>query len=129
MANYDVSIRINPNINPNKINNYEFNTESYERLKINIERIERILTDSINIEITKQSFELLNRVMKDSFSKISSVFDQYDFDEIAKKLRFSLDEMADAAGVKQIEALQNINFSKVFSDSFYHEKCNEASDL
>ncbi len=73
MANYDVSIRINPNINPNKINNYEFNTESYERLKINIERIERILTDSINIEITKQSFELLNRVMKDSFSKFISI--------------------------------------------------------
>lgn len=124
---YDASIRINADLD--KIGNYEINTESIKRLKQTTARMEKILADSFNIQATRQSIEMLNMVAKDSFTKLSSMFEQYSFEEKLKDLRLSFAEIADAIGLKQIEALQSIDFSRVFRDSFYQRKYNEASQI
>ena len=129
MANYDASIRINTNISPDKIYNYQLNTESIERLRKSIERMERILTDSFNIQTTKQSFELLNKAAEDSFKKLSLVFEKCDYANMMKEIRFTVSAIYEKIGIKQLEILQNIDFGKLFKESFYQERYNEASDL
>lgn len=129
MAEYDASIRIKTNISPDKVNSYEINTESLERLKENIERMSRILADSFDIQTTMQSFEVLNRVVKDSFAKLSPVFEQYNYDDLLKGIRFTVSEMADKIGMSQLEVFQNIDFGRVFRDSFYQGKYDEASKM
>ncbi len=129
MANYDASIRINTNISPDKIYNYQLNTESIERLRKSIERMERILTDSFNIQTTKQSVELLNKAAEDSFKKLSLVFEKCDYANMMKEIRFTVAEIYEKIGIKQLEILQNIDFGKLFKESFYQERYNEASDL
>ncbi len=124
---YDASIRIKADLD--KIGNYEINTESIKRLKETFAEIEKVIASSFNVQATKQSVEILNRVVKDSFSGLSSIFEQYDFEEMVKELRLSFDEMVDAIGLKQIKTLQSIDFSKIYRDSFYHEKYNEASKM
>lgn len=129
MADYDASIRINTNISPDKMNSYEINTESFERLNKNIERLKQSVKDSFNPQFTKMSMEILNQDVQESFSKLFSVLRQYDFEEMLKDFRFSVNEMADAMNLAQIKTLQNIDFSRVFRDSFYREKYDEASDM
>lgn len=129
MADYDASIRINTKISPDKMNSYEINTESFERLNKNIERLKQSVKDSFNPQFTKMSMEILNQDVQESFSKLFSVLRQYDFEEMLKDFRFSVNEMADAMNLAQIKTLQNIDFSRVFRDSFYREKYDEASDM
>ena len=63
--------------------------------------------------------------MKDSFSKLSPMLEQYNFEEALNGIRYSFAEMADVIGLKNIEILQNIDFSRVFKDSFYRERYDE----
>ena len=91
--------------------------------------MEKTLVASINTESIKESMELLNTVMKDSFSKLSPMLEQYNFEEALSGIRYSFAEMADAIGLKNIEILQNIDFSRVFKDSFYRERYDEASQM
>lgn len=129
MANYDASIRINTDINFDKISNYEINIESINRLKETIAKLEKTIAASFNIQTTMQSFEVLNRMMKDSFAKLSPIFEQYNYDDLLKGIRFTFAEMAETTNVKQMEALQSIDFSKLFRDSFYRERYDEASQM
>ncbi len=78
---YDGSIRINTNINPKDISNHEINQESIKRLKESLAGIEKIMADYYNPQRLKQSFEALNRVMKDSFA---TVFEQNNYDYMLK---------------------------------------------
>lgn len=91
--------------------------------------MKKILTDSINIQTTTQSFEMLNAAVEDSFKKLSSVFEKYDYEDMLKGIRFSIAEMSEKIGIKQLETLQNIDFGKLFKDSFYQERYNEASNM
>lgn len=129
MANYDASIRMNTDISLDKISNYEINTESINRLKETIAKLEKTIAASFNIQTTMQSFEALSRMMKDSFAKLSPVFEQYNYDDLLKDIRFTVAEMADKIGMEQLEAFQNIDFGRLFRDSFYQEKYNEASKM
>lgn len=129
MAEYDGSIRVNTNISPDKVNNYEINTESFERLKENIERMGRILTDSLDIQTTRISMEILNQNIQESLKKLSSSLMQYNYDDLLKGIRFTVSEMADRIGMSQLEAFQNIDFGRVFRDSFYQGKYDEASKM
>lgn len=129
MANYDASIRISTNISPDRIYNYELNTESFKRLRESVEKMARILTDSFNIQTTKQSFELLKRVAENSFKESLSVFEQYDYASMMKEVRFAIAEMYEKIGIKQLETLQNIDFGKLFKESIYQERYNKASDI
>lgn len=126
---YDGSIRIDTNIYPNSIPNYEINTESIKRLREMTAKIEKTLTASINTESIKKSIEMLNAVMKDNFLKLSPTLEQYNFEEVLKGIRYSFAEMADVVGLTNIETLQNIDFSRVFRDSLYRERYNEASQM
>lgn len=129
MANYDASIRINTNISPDKICSYEINTKSIKRFKESLSKMEKIITETFNFQTTNQTFEMFSRFMKDNFSIISPVFKQNNFEEMKKFLRLSFDEMSDAMGLKNFEALRNIDFSKIFRDSFYQMQYDEASKM
>lgn len=129
MANYDASIRINTSISLDKICSYEINTESIKRLQESISRMEKILTESFDFQTINQTFEMFSRFMKDNFSKISPEFKQNNFEEMGQFLRLSFDEMSDTLGLKNIEALRNIDFSKIFRDSFYREQYDEAGKM
>ncbi len=124
---YDGSIRINTNINRNNIPNYEINQESIKRLTETIARTGKIIDDYYNPQRLKQSVETLRMVMEDSFGKLSPLFKQYNYSDMLKSLNYSFSEMADTIGLKHMEALQNIDFSRLFIDPFYCEKYNEAS--
>lgn len=126
---YDGSIRIDTNINPNSIQSYEINAESIKRLREITSKVEKTLAASINTESFKKSMEMLNAVMKDSFLKLSPTLEQYNFEESLKDIRYSFEEMADTIGLKNMETLQNIDFSRVFRDSFYRERYGEASQM
>lgn len=126
---YDSSIGMDTNVNLNSIPSYEINTESIEKLREMTAKMEKALAASINIESIKESMELLNTVMKDRFSKLSPMLEQYNFEEALNGIRYSFAEMADAIGLKNIEILQNIDFSRVFKDSFYRERYDEASQM
>lgn len=123
---YDGSIRINTNINPKDISNHEINQESIKRLKESLAGIEKIMADYYNPQRLKQSFEALNRVMKDSFA---TVFEQNNYDYMLKSISYSIAEMAETINLKQMDALQNIDFSRLFIDSFYCERYDEASKM
>ena len=84
MANYDASIRINTNVNPDEIDSYAVNKESLERLQKNIERMQQIINDSFNPRLTKMSLEILNQEVQESFSKLFSVLEQYNFNRLFK---------------------------------------------
>lgn len=127
MANYDASIRINTGISPDKFCDCEINTESIKRFKESISRMEKIITETFNTQTTKQTFEMFGRFMKDNFLRISPVFKQNNFEEMERFLQLSFDEMSDAMGLKNIEALQNIDFSKIFRNSSYREQYDEVS--
>ena len=129
MANYDASIRINTNISPDKMDRYEINTESFERLNKNIEKMRKILVDSFDIQTTKMSMEILNRDIQDSLKKLSSTFMQYNYDDLLKGIRFTVSEMAEKICIEQIELFQNIDFGRLFRDSLYHEKYDEANNM
>lgn len=129
MVNYDASIGINTNISSDKINSYEINTESFERLNKNIEKMQQIMVDSFDIQTTKISMEILNQDIQDSLKKLSSAFMQYNYDDLLKGIRFTIFEMAEKIGIEQIELFQNIDFGKLFRGSLYHEKYDEASNL
>lgn len=127
MAEYDGSIRIN--INPDKIDRYSVNPEGLERLNKNIDRLKQVVNDAFSPLLTKMSMGMLNQGVQESFSKLSSILEQYNFEEMLKGFRFSINEMADAINMAQIKTLQNIDFSRVFRDSFYREKYDEASEM
>lgn len=129
MANYDASIRINTNISPDKMDRYEINTESFERLNKNIEKMRQILVDSFDIQRTKMSMEILNQDIQDSLKKLSSTFMQCNYDDLLKDIRFTVSEMAEKMCMEQIELFQNIDFGRLFRDSLYHEKYDEASNM
>lgn len=126
---YDGSIRIDTNINPNSIPSYEINRESIERLREMTSKIEKTLATLINTESIKKSMEMLNTVMKDIFLDLSPTLEQYNFEEALKSIRYSFTEMADVIGLKNIETLQNIDFSRVFGEPFYRERYDEASQM
>lgn len=129
MANYDASIRINTNISPDKMDRYEINTESIERLNKNIEKMRQILVDSFDIQTTKMSMEILNHDIQDSLKKLSSIFMQYNYDDLLKGIHFTVSEMVEKIGMEQIGLFQNIDFGRLFRDSMYHEKYDEASNM
>lgn len=126
---YDGSIRINTNINPKDISNHEINQESIKRLRESLAGIEKIMNDYYNPQRLKQSFEALNMVVKDSIAKLSPVFEQYNYNDMLKSISYSIAEMAETINIKQMEALQSIDFSKLFRDSFYRERYEEASQM
>lgn len=126
---YDGSIRIDTNINPNSIPSYEINRESIERLREMTSKIEKTLATLINTESIKKSMEMLNTVMKDIFLDLSPTLEQYNFEEALKSIRYSFTEMADVIGLKNIETLRNIDFSRVFGEPFYRERYDEASQM
>ena len=97
---YDGSIRIDTNINPNSIPSYEINRESIERLREMTSKIEKTLATLINTESIKKSMEMLNTVMKDIYLDLSPTLEQYNFEEALKSIRYSFAEMADAIGLK-----------------------------
>lgn len=129
MANYDASIRINTNVNPDEIDSYAVNKESLERLQKNIERMQQIINDSFNPRLTKMSLEILNQEVQESFSKLFSVLEQYNFEEMFKDFRVSVNKMADALDMPQIKTLRNINFNRLFKSSFYRAKYDEAGKM
>ncbi len=129
MANYDASIRINTNISPDKMDRYEINTESIERLNKSIEKMRQILVDSFDIQTTKMSMEILNHDIQDSLKKLSSIFMQYNYDDLLKGIHFTVSEMVEKIGMEQIGLFQNIDFGRLFRDSLYHEKYDEASNM
>lgn len=129
MANYDAAIRINTNINLDKMDKYKINTESLERVRKNIEKIQQVLTDSFNIQTSKQSFEMFNMIVEDSLKKITSVFKQHDYENILKEICLSIAEMSEKIDIKQLETLQNIDFGKLVKDSFYQIRYDEASNM
>lgn len=108
---------------------YEINTESFERLNKNIEKIRQILVDSFDIQRTKMSMEILNQDVQDSLKKLSSTFMQYNYDDLLKDIRFTVSEMAEKMCMEQIELFQNIDFGRLFRNSLYHEKYDEASNM
>lgn len=126
---YDASIRINTNINSNNIPNYEINQESIKRLTETVARMGKIIDDYYNPQSLKQSVETLRMVMEDSFGKLSPLFKQYNYSDMLKSLNYSFSEIADTIGLKHMKAPQNIDFSRLFNDSFYREKYNEASQM
>lgn len=87
------------------------------------------MADYYNPQRLKQSFEALNMVVKDSFAKLSPVFEQYNYNDMLKSISYSIAEMAETINLKQMEALQNIDFSRLFIDSFYRERYDEASRM
>ena len=126
---YDASIRINTNINPKDISNNEINQESINRLRESLARIEKIMNDCYNPQRLKQSMETLNIIMEDSLGNLLSSFNQYNYSEMIKSISYSFAEMAKTINIKQMEALQNIDFSGLFRDSFYRERYDEASQM
>jgi len=126
---YAGSIRINTNINPNNIPNYEINQESIKRLAETVARMGEIIDDYYNPKRLKQSMETLRMMMEDSFGELSSLFKQYNYSDMLKILNYSFSEVAETIGLKQMEALQNIDFSRLFRDSFYREKYDEVSQM
>ncbi|NBH83074.1 hypothetical protein D7X88_04005 [bacterium C-53] len=119
---YDASIRIREDLD--KIDNYEISSEGIKRFRETVAKIEKVIADSFNVQTTKQSFEMLNKVVKDSYKPI---FEQYEYEKMLKDIRFVIDEMADAMDFRQLEILKNIDFSRIYRDSFYSEKYAEAS--
>ena len=96
-------------------------------IRIDTIKIEKILAALINTESIKKSMEMLNTVMKDIFLDLSPTLEQYNFEEALKSIRYSFTEMADVIGLKNIETLQNIDFSRVFGEPFYRERYVEAN--
>jgi hypothetical protein len=129
MAVYDGSIRVHANINPDKISDYKINTESFERLNETLARMKKILADAVGFQTIQPSFERLSSVVQESFSELYSVLEQYNFEEMFKDIRLSVNEMAEAMNLEQIKTLQSIDFSKIFENSFYHEQYNAASQM
>lgn len=122
---YDGSIRVNLN----NIPSYEINTESIKRLKEITAKMEKTISVAFNNESMKRSMEMLNLAVDECLAKVSSTLRQYNFDDIFKGLQFQLDEMADTIGLKNMEMLQNIDFPRLFQDSFYRKKYDEASQM
>ena len=129
MAVYDGSIRVHTNINPDKISDYKINTESFERLNETLARMKKILADAVDFQTIQPSFERLNSVVQESFSELYSALEQYNFGEMFKDIRLSVNEMAETMSLEQIKTLQSIDFSKIFENSFYREQYNVASRM
>ena len=125
----DGSMRINTNINPEKICKYEINSESLERLRENIKKLERVMAESFNIQTTKLSVEMLNASIQNSFVKLSSTFEQYDYTGMLKDIQYIFHDIAEKMSIGQLETIQNIDFGKLFKAPFYQEKYAEAGDI
>ncbi len=122
------SIRINTNINVDRIDTYKVNGESIERLNKSIKRFSQVMMEAVGRD-NFQTMKLMNENLQQSLLKLSSVFGRYDYEALLKGVRFTISEMVEKTSVKQIEAFQNIDFAKVFEDSFYREKYDEASKI
>lgn len=125
----DDSMRINTNINPEKICKYELNSERLERLRENIKKLERVMAESFNIQTTKLSAEMLNASIQNSFVKISSTFEQYDYTGMLKDIQYIFHDIAEKTSIGQLETIQNIDFGKLFKAPFYQEKYGEAGNI
>lgn len=125
----DDSIRINADINPEKIYNYEINTESFKRLRKNIETLEQIAMESFRIQTNVLSIEMLNRSVQDGFAKLASIFGQYNYEDMLKSLQYSFRDIAEKMCIGKLETFQNIDFGKLLKTSFYQEKYDEAGKM
>lgn len=125
---YDGSIRINTNINGNNIDTYSLNSKSMKNLNKSVERLAQVMIDAIGKD-TFQAVKIMNENLRQTLIKISPVLEQYNYEEMLKGFRFTVAEMAEKIGMEQLEAFQNIDFGRLFRDSFYQEKYNEASKI
>ncbi len=119
---YDGSIRVNLN----NIPSYEINADSIKRIREISDKMEKAIS-AVFSENTKRSMERLNSAVDECLTRVSSTLKQYNFDDTLKGLRIQLDEISDTIGLKNMEMLQNIDFSRLFQDSFYRGKYDEAS--
>lgn len=128
MAEYDGSIRVNTNINVDDIDIFKISKESMERLNKSVEKLAQVMMDAIGKD-TFQAVQVINENLRQTLLKISPIVERYNYDELLKGFQFTVSEMADKIGVSQLEAFQNINFGRVFRDSFYQGKYDEASKM
>ena len=128
MAEYDGSIRVNTNINVGDIDIFKISKESMERLNKSVEKLAQVMMDAIGKD-TFQAVQVINENLRQTLLKISPIVERYNYDELLKGFQFTVSEMADKIGVSQLEAFQNINFGRVFRDSFYQGKYDEASKM
>ena len=128
MAEYDDSIRVNTNINVDDIDIFKINKESMERLNKSVEKLAQVMVDAIGKD-TFQAMQVINENLRQTLLKISPIVERYNYDELLKGFQFTVSEMVDKIGVSQLEAIQNIDFGRVFRDSFYQGKYDEASKM
>lgn len=128
MAEYDASIRINANIDSDKIDAFKINKESMERLNKSVEKLAQVMIDAIGKD-TFQAVQVMNENLRQTLLKISPVFERYSYDELLKGFQFTVAEMAEKIGMAQFETFPNIDFGKLFRDSFYQGKYDEASKM
>lgn len=128
MAKYDASIRIDTNINDNDIDSLKISKESMERLNKSLEKLAQVMESAIS-KGTFQAVQIMNENLRQVLLKIPPIFEQYNNDELLKSFQFTVAEMSEKIGMKEIELFQNIDFRRVFKDALYHEKYDEASNM
>lgn len=122
------SIRINTNINGDNIDAYNLNSELMKNLNKSLERLAQVMIDAIGKD-NIQALKIMNENLRKALIKITPVIEQYNYEEILKGFRFTVADMAEKIGMEQMAVFQNIDLGKLFRDSFFQAKYNEASNM
>lgn len=105
---------------------YKINTEAFEKLEKSIERLTRVLTDSIgesNLLVTKA----LSEKMQEVYLQLTHTINLSDYQKMFQAIQFDVAKIVKEFSTVQIDAFKNIDFDRLYKDSLYQEQYKKAS--